>query len=163
MILLCLLFVAHGGGSKKSMLTELKERVQAVRAGRGKPLDNIDEEFKACMAKWAADNPKADEEDGYEAIGECCANRADKSEWCNEFARYCEKYGNGDYDDDYYQQQDFWDTVCPAYCDEVSSRPDWCGLSTGAIIGIVVGAVVFVGVVAGLLVYFLIIKKKEAD
>lgn len=46
----------------------------------------------------------------------------------------------------------------------LKSTYDWCGcgLSTIAIVGIIVGVVVVVGIIGGLVYYFLV-KKKQTD
>jgi hypothetical protein len=172
MIVLGLLFVAIGVGSKKSMLTELKERVQVVRAAGGKHLDTPDDDWYACVELWTHDHPSASGDDIVEAYGDCCGGSAENSDRCNELAAECKAYYNGElekelakFGDEREKAEEQLDSFCRTYCDAVSSRPDWCSrfLSRAAIIGIVVGAVVVVGVVAGLLVYFLVIKKKQAD
>jgi hypothetical protein len=175
MAVLCLLLVVFGVGSKKLMLKDVKQRVQAARAKGAKaddpfgPFDPDDPAYLAyigCLGAWEVLNPdaKEDSEEAYEAAGTCCEGDAEKYSRCEAYGLECEIYKSGEadelYDDD---DKKKWDAICPAYCDALSSRPGWCGLALGVIIGIVVGSVVVVGVVVGLLVYFLVIKKKKED
>jgi hypothetical protein len=55
-----------------------------------------------------------------------------------------------------------FDAFCQGWCDGGSG--DWCSslLGVGGIVGIAVGAAVVVAGVAGVLVYFLVLKKKPA-
>jgi hypothetical protein len=57
------------------------------------------------------------------------------------------------------------DTECERYaCDEICKEKHfgWCGLSAGAIAGIVIGCVAFVGIIVGVCVYFFWYRPKQA-
>jgi hypothetical protein len=51
--------------------------------------------------------------------------------------------------------------ICDKVCDK--NHFGWCGLSAGAIAGIVIAVLVVVGGIAGVLVFFLVIRKKSGD
>jgi hypothetical protein len=77
-------------------------------------------------------------------------------------AQGCQAWGDGDTEGLDANAEKIMETVCNSSCEE--GYGGWCssGLSTGAIVGIVVGVVVVIAVVAGLLVFFLVLKKKQA-
>jgi hypothetical protein len=57
--------------------------------------------------------------------------------------------------------EEVYDAQCDAYCKKSDKKPKWCGLSAGAIAGIVIACVVVVAAYVGLLVYFLVIRPKS--
>jgi hypothetical protein len=63
------------------------------------------------------------------------------------------------------REQELVKEGCDAYCDEINTKPDWCssGLSTGALVGIIVPSVVVAGVGIGVAVYFLLIRKNVKE
>jgi hypothetical protein len=109
----------------------------------------------------ASSNPS----DYGKAIGKCCNEYPDWSA-CESFAASCKRYYESD--EDVPKGAEEWAEVledeCEAFCGELKEAPDWCpsGLSTAETIGVVVGCVVVVGAVAGVFVYFCVIKPKKA-
>jgi hypothetical protein len=143
----------------KEIMSEAKEHLPAVA-------DLIDEDYFAefvtsCTAYNSAKESACMTDKVTKSMGKCCGKAAGDS-FCHFLEGMCKNL-------DSYVPGEGWPAKeamkegCDGYCDEVSSKPDWCpsGLSAGAIAGIVIGGVVVVGVVAGVLVYFLIIKKRQ--
>jgi hypothetical protein len=77
--------------------------------------------------------------------------------WCD--AEGCQCKGAKKYVD---QDNTRWANCYREFCDAICkiNRFAWCGLSTGAIVGIVIAVLVVVGGIIGALVYFLCIRKK---
>jgi hypothetical protein len=96
-----------------------------------------DEEIKAMVQECKADETKCKK----------CAGQMCKDAWASKDGRVttdCIVIG------------------CDKACKE--HHFSWCkGLSTGAIVGIVIGCVVGVALIAGILVYFLVIRKGDAE
>jgi hypothetical protein len=75
-------------------------------------------------------------------IGKCCGQYP-TGESCVELANSCEEY---------YGEVKIWlfaNYYCPAYCEEVKEKPDWCpgGLLTWHVVAISVGAAALVALV----------------
>jgi hypothetical protein len=123
--------------------------------GGGGPTE--DQKFVACYGG----NPSGDID--YKKFGECCGAQPTYP-YCQSLSVLCEPfYKNGTVPSGVSEENG--KKVCDAYCSALEETADWCssGLSAGAVAGIAIGGVAVVGAVAGLLVYFLIIKKPGSD
>jgi hypothetical protein len=89
---------------------------------------------------------------GAVVLGKCCAHHVE-GEFCEQAILWCEDLDTFS-ESELGVSKEHFEKGCDAYCDEVSSKPDWCpsepsaGLSAGAIAGIVIACVVVVGAVA---------------
>jgi hypothetical protein len=127
------------------------------------------ESFGECVSTAIQDNPdKYYDNYGYtiaywQVLGRCCAKWPESeggviaTKVCSGDAQARKAYMD-------MAGEEGVQALCDGWCEEASA--DWCeedsssGISTGAIVGIVVGSVVVVAAIAGILVYFLVIRKR---
>jgi hypothetical protein len=86
----------------------------------------------------------------WEKAGHCCGAEP-SADFCVAAADVCLAIDEGDLDIDEFSEegQEGWESFCDEYCSSAEDSPDWCGLSGGAIAGIVIGVfavVILIGV-----------------
>jgi hypothetical protein len=97
--------------------------------------------------------------EGVKSGAKCCKDHED-AYYCKTIAEMCENVYDGKEVTGTNKEEA--KKGCDNICKEV--RFKWCkGLSTGAIVGIAIAAVVVVGVAIGLIVFFVLRKKKGVE